>query len=494
MEMDLAGRGAAGLYERSGFDWGEGNDACVVVPPFVKYAAGPMLGPAHLQGTANAAGFDVCTLDLNIEWMHCSSLLPPAGTGQDAFFGDHSKPRGVLDRIESAFWSHVMEALPSGNRSLACLRRIRDMTLTHDEVQALLDHLVPKLVGKSLSAPLSRRAAPGVLGLSVMWSAQVTPALVLSSWAKSRWPGTKVVWGGPHITAIADAVAEDSRYGRWVDGFLPRHCEDSFVILLESVHDGGFEAPGLITPGGGKPNEPPRASALPPAPEFPDLALYGRPRLVLPAQLSRGCAYGRCAFCTYPAIEGVYTPLDLGVLKPIVQMAARHGGSVSFKDSLVTPGRLLQVAGVIRGRVQWSACTKLHPALDCDLLDVLATGGCRTLEVGLETIDPEVQRLIDKQQPLRLLDQLLSAAETAGVSVIVNYITGFPGENPARAQVQRASLKKRLRRFRRLHARVEHNEFVLERLAPMAKVPDRYGIRITRQWPWSSILEWEPCQ
>jgi len=366
------------------------------------------------------------------------------------------------------------------------------MTLSHDETDALVEQLTVQPFGEGLCALLVKGLEPAMVGFSVMWSAQVIPALILSRWVKYNWPATRVVWGGPHVTALAGRIAADSRYGRWVDGFLPQHCEDSFVLLVESVRSGGFAAPGLIVAGQGRPREAPLAPLVPPVPEFGDLALYGRPRLVIPAQLSRGCAYARCTFCTYPAMEGEYTPLSVDHLEQTVDLAVCHGGYVSLKDSLVTTERLAQVAHLVGGRVGWSACTKLHPSLDSTLLEKLAVGGCRTLEVGLETVDPEMQRLIDKPQPLVWLQHFLRGAEEAGISVVVNYITGFPGEDLARAERQLAWLRQNARTFPRLNARVEHNRFQLERLSPMAQNPAKYGVRIAGEWPWSSILLWEP--
>lgn len=38
-------------------------------PPLVKYAAGPLLGPAMLAGAAERAGHSVALVDLNARWI-----------------------------------------------------------------------------------------------------------------------------------------------------------------------------------------------------------------------------------------------------------------------------------------------------------------------------------------------------------------------------------------------------------------------------------------
>jgi radical SAM superfamily enzyme YgiQ (UPF0313 family) len=225
---------------------------------------------------------------------------------------------------------------------------------------------------------------------------------------------------------------------------------------------------------------------------FQDLELYGLPRLTLPAQASRGCSYGRCGFCTYPTIEGTYRALDGATVEPVVQLGFERGATVAFKDSLVVPQRLAALAVRIGGRVRWSACTKLAPALDHAALRRLAAGGCDTLEIGLETIDAESQRLIGKRQSVALFRRTLDAARDAGVGLVVNYITGFPGTTPAEEQGELAWVEDELKLRRpSLRAVVEHNEFQLERLSPMGRNPDAFGLHVTGEWPWSSVLGWE---
>lgn len=40
-----------------------------------------------------------------------------------------------------------------------------------------------------------------------------------SRWLKQRRPDLTVVRGGPHVTALREAIEGDVRYGRWVDRF-----------------------------------------------------------------------------------------------------------------------------------------------------------------------------------------------------------------------------------------------------------------------------------
>ena len=208
--------------------------------------------------------------------------------------------------------------------------------------------------------------------------------------------------------------------------------------------------------------------------------------------LSVGCPYAKCSFCTYPAIEGRYLRFPLDSLRRLVDFAERENATISFKDSLLPAPALRSISYIIDGRLEWSACTKLASNLDFDLLSLMARSGCRTVEVGLESLNPETQVRIDKIQPMKLLESFLEAASLAGLGVVVNYITGFPWEDPVRAEDELLQLRQFLAARPNLTAKIEHNRFALERLSPMAAQPSRYSMEVTKAWPWSSILDWKP--
>lgn len=213
-------------------------------------------------------------------------------------------------------------------------------------------------------------------------------------------------------------------------------------------------------------------------------------RLTLPAQLSRGCAYGRCAYCTYPATEGAYRDLSSASAEGVVAEAIRRGAHVSFKDSPLTSPLLRRAGDLVRGRVSWSGCTKLNPTLDVATLRTFARQGCRTLEIGLEPLLEDAQMLIEKRQSKSLFVRTLDATADAGIALVVNYMTGFPGID-AEEERQCFEVVHDLlaRRHGRLDAKVEHNRFELERRAPFAEaLPE--GVTVTGRHPWSSLLDW----
>jgi hypothetical protein len=461
--------------------------ALLIVPPLLKYAAGPLLGPALLAGAGRGAGHDVQVLDLNIRFL-LAHLGPVNRTDPERVFGDHARPAGGLAQPAAHFEGLLGAiALPEQRRH----RRSATLTLPlgHDEVDHLADQADAGPLGQWIDAQLSAHEGPppALVGVSVLYSGQVLAGLAATLAVRRRWPQAQVFWGGPHITALRDVIPGDPRFGRLIDGFVFGAAEGTFVELLDAVERGGPWPSAVVRAGAGA-GDPAQTRAVT-LPHFDSLDLYGLPKLTLPAQTGRGCAYGRCTFCTYPAIEGAVTDLGLSMLDAVVELATAHGAAVALKDSLLLPGRLDQIADRVDGRVWWAGSTKLHPLLTEARLGRLGRAGLRTLEFGLETLSGETQGLIEKRQPQALLERVLSGCAAAGVHPIINLITGFPGEAEGAGEDLINDVQLTLEKVGGPDfGQIEHNRFELERLAPLARDP---RMRVRESWPWASVMDWE---
>ena len=144
---------------------------------------------------------------------------------------------------------------------------------------------------------------------------------------------------------------------------------------------------------------------------------------------------------------------------------------------------------MIKGRVLWSACTKLHDSFNRETMRRLYGEGLRTLEIGLETLDETSQGIINKPQSPALLRSFLDAAADAGVAIVINYLTGLPGADAREEQHWLQVVRDEVAARPALKAMIEHNTFQLEMLSPMGSNPSAYGIEVVRRWPWSSLLE-----
>jgi anaerobic magnesium-protoporphyrin IX monomethyl ester cyclase len=419
-----------------------------------------------LLGAALQAGHRMTIADLNATWIRERSAR--------MFLGDHDRPTSLRE-LHDTFKEDLGLEAPRES---------------HEEVYARARKIVSSRFGGWCSQQLSTvEHAPHVIGLSVMYRDQVEPALAITMQARTRWPGALIVWGGAHVTALQDEIAKDARYGaELIDGFVFGYAEQTWIDVLDCVADETGLPLQVIKAGSGVVVRARENIAI--APVFVDLARYARDRLTIPMQTSRGCTYGICGFCTYPTIEGTPREVPIGPIDEIIMTTIASRAALSFKDSLLDGDRLEFLAERIAGQVQWSACTKLDARLP-DRLRRLRAGGCATLEIGLETIEPDAQRVIDKRQRWDVLLRFLDAAERADIAVVINYMTGLPGANPAAEAECMARVLAELDRRPLLVSRLEHNSFQLERLSPMGRSPRSYGIRVTRSLPWSTVLDWE---
>lgn len=451
------------------------TSALVVIPPFLKIAYGPLLGPAMLLGAGRDAGHDVRLLDLNASWIR--ERLPDAVVAAPRhFIGDHDRP----------------PALAAMHRDFLRELALVDPRQTHDAVIGAATRLVSEAFGAWVRpeiANVPRR--PDVFGVSLMYREQVEPALAISMIARQRWPYALIVWGGAHVTALREEISSDRRYAGdgLIDGFVFGYAERTWTELLDAVADGTAIPNEIVEAGSG----PWRAALDDGAvvPVFDDVAAYDSRRLTLPIQSSRGCTYGKCAYCTYPVIEGAPRNLPWTAIDPVIEHAILRSAVLSFKDSLIDGDRLEALGNRVAGRTRWSACTKLDARLP-GRLEHLAAGGCRTLEIGLETIDRHAQSVIMKRQNEATFYKLLDAAAASNIAIVANYITGLPNVDANEQARCRALVEAEMEtRKPALVSKLEHNTFQLERLAPMGRNPERYGIRITHRAPWASVVTWE---
>jgi anaerobic magnesium-protoporphyrin IX monomethyl ester cyclase len=162
---------------------------------------------------------------------------------------------------------------------------------------------------QAMVMPQIRREAPDVVGISLTSSEQIVAAFTLASLIKEAGLPTHVTIGGKLITGWRELLPKAEPLWDLFDSAIAFEGEVALLRLVEAL-DGA--------PGGGAdlstvPNlmyrdgsgiqvntfkEPEPAERLP-IPDFDGIPFdsYLAPDLVLPVWASRGCYWGRCAFC-----------------------------------------------------------------------------------------------------------------------------------------------------------------------------------------------------
>lgn len=478
-----------------------GHDVIVVVPPLSPNGTNPPLGPALLRTALERRDLSVGVCDLNREFFQEET----SGTtiGHSSIVGDHDKDRGHLRIVREEFRRLSADLRPHSTQWVPpCADAFESAAFDFDELQQCVERAAAagQPLREWLETHLFRKyEAPRVLGISIMGARLVLVANLIARLAREIWPRTTVIGGGTHVTALRHELQRDAGYGRYFHAFFPGHCENEFAAFVKA--GGQVEAlsstAGSIVAGhevcfGTDPSDPRKFEVTGTFDEA-TCSSFTTDEATMPAQLTRGCIYGRCTMCVYTDVERGYVTASNGMEKLVALIERNRCRRVSIKDSFVTKSNLAAIRDGFTGlpqEVLWSATTMIQPGLiEPGFLASLHGSGCRTLEFGVETIHPRGQALLAKRMELGLIRRVVLAAAEAGIHVIVNLIYGLPGETHAQARRQ-------LRWFRGLAARVpgkisgSHNMLEINLGSRIAATPEKYGVELRGRAPWAFSFDW----
>ena len=298
---------------------------------------------------------------------------------------------------------------------------------------------------REVFTPRLQRLAPNLLGLSVTYLDQVVPAMTLAAECKRVLPSTLVVLGGQIVSQWGKDVATANSLWKFVDVFVFNEGESALRGLIARHRQGlGYDdVPNLAFRKEGKfvftgkVREDPKAL---PCPDYGGLPLsrYWSPEPVLTLSASRGCYWGKCAFCSVsPAFRGHFSPRPTEhVCRDISTLMARHGARLfTFGDDALPPAFVRDVLtlGVMPEGARWQAEMRWDAIKDVGCLPNLAAAGATNLIFGLESGSQEVLRRMCKGASLRHAKAVVNACATAGVGVNLQCFFGFPGESRCQA-------------------------------------------------------------
>jgi len=280
------------------------------------------------------------------------------------------------------------------------------------------------------------RARPDVLGLSAMTPVADTAARA----ARVGRPHARhVILGGPHPTAVRDAVFAEMPE---LDAAVVGEGEEVIGPLLRWLDQPEGPVPnGVLAP------RQPFTEHQPSR----DIGAITRPaRELLPNQAyrylfatrpgfgtmitSRGCPF-RCSFCD-KSVSGsrwrAREPVD--VVDEMQELSERFGvGFINFYDDNFTLSRR-RVVGICeeilrRGLdVEWK-CEGRVDGVDRPLLKLMRRAGCRTVAYGVESGNPETLALLRKDVKVDQAAEAFAATRAAGLRSLAYIILGVPGES-----------------------------------------------------------------
>lgn len=182
---------------------------------------------------------------------------------------------------------------------------------------------------------------------------------------------------------------------------------------------------------------------------FPDWSLFPRLRsqyaildplaTVLPVVTSRGCPYPCGYYCPYPLGEGKAMRFRSpgSVVDELALLQERYGvRHVKFRDPIFTVNRtrtmsLLEALLASQREVRWGCETHLD-RLDKPLLEKMAAAGCRLIQTGIETTNPEALQASKRKTATQAhQEQMLAVCRRLGIKTAIYLIMGLPEDTEA---------------------------------------------------------------
>lgn len=298
------------------------------------------------------------------------------------------------------------------------------------------------------------KSLPDIVGVSICDERQLIPGLILGSLVRERLPHIKVVLGGNmwprlghafHLPRFAELL------GRTCDGIVATEGYLPMDILAQGGQN--HDVPGLVWRDEGRVIANPMA-ATPidfnslPAPIFLNGVRQWAPEKVIPLYTSSGCEK-RCGFCAISAGSDTFqgSQRTMSANHVARDMVASRAHRFDFTDELLTVDRQIEIGKVLQ-EIGHDATWQCYLTITKDLFDLrrcqqLADSGCRAVQLGLESLDPET--LVREKKGWNspegygtILMNLLSV----GIQTHVFIIIGIPGERPETTLRWPAFLKK----------------------------------------------------
>lgn len=344
--------------------------------------------------------------------------------------------------------------------------------------------------------------APQVVGISLNYRSQTIPVMALASMIRKALPRAFIVVGGGLISFFEQQWEALAPLHHLVDGWVPFEGEKPLLDLIRALREGRDldEVPGLMlfhgspaVPRYRPPGPPPSLEELPP-PRFDGLPLrdYLAPEPILPILASRGCYWGRCAFCSHGHLyrQQYRSESAAAVLDTMRELSRTCGANAFyFVDEALPPHVIVELAASVAGAglsFRWYGEARFERYFTAERLQQLANGGCRMLMFGLESGVPRVLELMDKGIDPERAAEILRGCAAAGIRTFVMFFTGFPTET-------REEAERTVDFVRQNRAQITHacgGQFVLEPQSPVFRERERFAITRVYPYPEDDLKTW----
>ena len=373
----------------------------------------------------------------------------------------------------------------------------------HSFVERILGGVAPPIVDDILKARNLRRAylrscadvieasRPAIVGMTTTFH-QTCASLALAKLLKQSASPPVIIFGGANCEGIMGEQL--LRSFPWIDYVCTREGDVLFPSFVEEVLSGRpvTPAPGLV--GRSLPQfagqDPPFVDLdRLPFPEYDDyfakvasspICTEIKPTIVV--ESARGCWWGAKHHCTFCGLNGAglafRSKTPERVVDEVLALAERYPGEqVDFVDNILDHRYIKTVFPHLQAaRPQLDIFFEVKANLRYDQLTMLRGGGVRRMQPGIESLDDDVLRLMDKGCTALQNIALLRWCDELGINLAWNVIGGFPFEDQA-AYARMAQL---VPLMTHLPPPMSVAPVRLDRFSPLFAEPDRFDLQRVR--------------
>lgn len=524
----------------------------LIHPPFINYFSGPQLGIASIAGHLSSKGFGSTLRDLNaemayhyidsdklfsiideleLELKHLIQQKNKTFTDKKRILALHQifkiglpilqqyKKDNIFfleneiigDHEISMPLSTTMDILAQHIFKNDCETILNGDIFDNNEEEILNNNfpLFDEFINEHLISTISQ-THPLLVCLSVMSKTQIVPSLLIAKAIKKSSGKTCVILGGSRITAIkhkSDIIKD--KISNYIDAIAFFEGETTVGNIVDSLqnNDGKFDfnsTGNILNFSKEKTIEKKvvhveNIESLPP-PNFDDnyLNTYKRKRESIPIPIitSKSCEYGKCSYCSYSFQELEIRRLSIDkTIQTISELYKSIGArTFSFKDSLMNAKRAEAIAKRLLSQnidIRWGFQTKLSKHFTKELVSLLYDAGCRTIEIGIETPNKRLQKLINKETSLRDIETVLSNFESSKINIIVNMIYGFPSETLEEANKSFRWASSLSNQHPNLRLSTVNHMLNVATNTTFSKQPKKHGINLIAESLFSAKIEWQ---
>jgi radical SAM superfamily enzyme YgiQ (UPF0313 family) len=283
---------------------------------------------------------------------------------------------------------------------------------------------------------------PALVGLgSYLWNEGRNDALAAT--IRAAAPGVRIVGGGPHFLHDADLfLKQNLNY----DAVVVGEGEDTFVELLDATLGNRdlCQVQSLVWRDGEEVVVNPPRPLIDPLDRIPSPYLTGACNVeewgTLDTESQRGCPWN-CAYCAYAGgalvQEGPYVR-HFRPERTVAELALateRHVSSAYIMDPdfLSKRRRAIELCEAL-AEVNRGPLVRIHAelraeAVDGEVAEALWLAGVRSVEVGVQSISPDVAEMAGRRNDLGRISAGVRRMLAKGIDVHVGLIVGLPGDD-----------------------------------------------------------------